>query len=216
MRFVDGLREPLSQGAIYLEALRIRHGKNKKGIRINNMKSKAERKEYQRIYHLNHREKEQIRNKAYRLAHQKEIRAYRLAHQEEAKIRRKAYRLTHRDETSARDRAYCLAHREEISARNKAYRLAHREEKKAYHLTQYGLTQASFERLITAQGGACAICGRSDWNGRGPHVDHDHNTGKVRAILCHNCNAALGLLREDLNILKRMGDYISKFKEMTA
>ncbi len=137
-------------------------------------------------------------------------RIYYLAHREQERNRARVYRLAHQEERKDYDKAYCLAHKEKIRDKKKAYRLTHNR------LARYGLTQASFDHLLMAQGGVCAICGRSDWNGSGPRVDHDHNTGKVRAILCNNCNLALGLLHDDLNIIKKMGDYISKFKEMTA
>lgn len=53
-------------------------------------------------------------------------------------------------------------------------------------------------------------------NGRGHHeklcVDHDHETGKVRKLLCHNCNRALGLLRDDPALLRKSAEYIEQHK----
>jgi hypothetical protein len=52
--------------------------------------------------------------------------------------------------------------------------------------------------LLAAQGGICAICGGPPTGmGKSYHVDHDHETGIVRGLLCSNCNTALGLLGDD-------------------
>ncbi len=40
------------------------------------------------------------------------------------------------------------------------------------------------------------------------HIDHDHSSGKIRGLLCHNCNMALGLLRDDASLLRRAADYL--------
>ena len=78
---------------------------------------------------------------------------------------------------------------------------------------QYGLTETEYLRVLKTQGGVCAIC-------RGPsrikngqqeryQFDHDHQTGKFRGLLCHMCNAALGLCRDDPRILRSMVQYLT-------
>lgn len=62
-----------------------------------------------------------------------------------------------------------------------------------YHLRRrYGITVEHFERMFAEQGGLCAICREAP----AEHVDHDHATGRVRALLCFNCNGALGQFRD--------------------
>ena len=58
----------------------------------------------------------------------------------------------------------------------------------------------------------CGICGTTDWPGRHqrPHVDHDHKTGKVRGILCSECNTGLGKFRDDPAVLERAIAYLLK------
>jgi hypothetical protein len=51
---------------------------------------------------------------------------------------------------------------------------------------------------------------------RGPHADHDHITGKYRGTLCHNCNTGIGLLKEDIGILNRAIEYLSKTSKEIA
>ncbi len=57
------------------------------------------------------------------------------------------------------------------------------------------------------QGGGCAICGKRPGK-VSLHVDHDHETGEVRGLLCVGCNNALGQFRDDLELLARASDYL--------
>jgi hypothetical protein len=67
-----------------------------------------------------------------------------------------------------------------------------------YHLKKrYGIGADEFDELVRLQGGVCAICGRSDPE----HVDHSHETGEVRGILCFNCNGGLGQFRDSVDAL---------------
>ncbi len=59
--------------------------------------------------------------------------------------------------------------------------------------------------LVAEQGGLCAICQRPDPE----HVDHDHETGKVRGILCFNCNGGLGQFKDDLDALLAAATYLA-------
>lgn len=62
---------------------------------------------------------------------------------------------------------------------------------------KYGLTLREYEAMLEAQGAACAICAVS-WcpTGRVFAVDHDHNTGAIRGLLCMACNTAIGALQD--------------------
>lgn len=60
---------------------------------------------------------------------------------------------------------------------------------------KYGLSEPDYKRMLTAQRGCCALCGEMPDNKtfqRRIHVDHDHETGQVRGLLCFPCNVALG------------------------
>lgn len=73
-------------------------------------------------------------------------------------------------------------------AKNPAY-------SRAYHRkARYGVTTQQFEDMMVAQECSCAIC-RVTLDR--PCIDHDHDTGAVRGLLCQNCNAGIGLLKED-------------------
>ena len=73
-------------------------------------------------------------------------------------------------------------------------------------LRKYGLTQAEYNSLYALQLGGCGICGvRLDHS---CHVDHDHETQRVRGLLCSDCNTGMGLFKDDRYLLLRAAQYI--------
>lgn len=79
---------------------------------------------------------------------------------------------------------------------------------------KYGITFDDYRRLLGAQGNGCGICGTDIPGASKKHfsVDHDHKTGKIRGILCHGCNAGLGMFKEDLLSLQSAIRYLEKHK----
>lgn len=78
----------------------------------------------------------------------------------------------------------------------------------------YGIDTATYERMLSSQNGGCAVCGVKDAGGkcRHFHVDHDHETGEVRALLCNKCNPAIGLMDDDPERLEAAARYLRAFK----
>jgi hypothetical protein len=74
-------------------------------------------------------------------------------------------------------------------------------------LARYGLTHPGYDILVEEQDGSCAICGASATECV-LQVDHDHETDEVRGLLCGACNRAIGLLRDDLAIVRRAAKYL--------
>lgn len=69
-------------------------------------------------------------------------------------------------------------------------------------LRSYGLTLEDYERMFDEQLGLCKICGEEETNPkRSLAVDHDHDTGEVRGLLCGKCNSGIGLLRDSSELL---------------
>jgi hypothetical protein len=120
------------------------------------------------------------------------------------------------EERAEYNRAYRVLHKENISASAKSYRLRHdpklwSEKNRASHIkVKYGLTIDEYNAILSAQGNVCAICKRADWNGKGPHIDHDHETKRVRGILCASCNTAIGFIKENPIIAWAMAEYLKR------
>lgn len=83
---------------------------------------------------------------------------------------------------------------------------------------QFGITMDVFEQMQTEQNNLCAICGQpeTNYNRQGNlmalHVDHCHTTNKIRGLLCSKCNTAIGLFREDIEIMQKAMAYIIRHK----
>lgn len=75
---------------------------------------------------------------------------------------------------------------------------------------KYGIGSDEYNRLLLSQGNGCAICGepQADARGRRLHVDHCHETGNVRGLLCLACNAGLGFFRDEPWKMRAAADYI--------
>lgn len=83
--------------------------------------------------------------------------------------------------------------------------------RRASRLRKYGLTPEGFDALLAAQGGRCAICRTDKPSGNRVRtwcVDHDHETGHVRGLLCAHCNRGIGLLQDDPEVLRAAARYI--------
>lgn len=93
--------------------------------------------------------------------------------------------------------------------RRKWAKANHRKRKAAELKHNYDLTLAEFDRMYIAQKGCCAICGKHQLNlKRTLQVDHSHDTGKVRGLLCSNCNPALGSFEDNPDLLRRAAIYL--------
>jgi hypothetical protein len=74
----------------------------------------------------------------------------------------------------------------------------------------YGITSEQYAALLEQQGDRCAICRTDTPGGKGGwHVDHDHAIGRVRGLLCHYCNLALGNFKDDPTRLRAALEYLS-------
>jgi hypothetical protein len=82
---------------------------------------------------------------------------------------------------------------------------------------EYGLTITEWNELLVAQQGRCATCRTAEPGGRGQfHTDHNHETGKIRGLLCANCNVALGMACEDPVRLRALAAYVEHHAALHA
>ena len=100
--------------------------------------------------------------------------------------------------SKARERYY--KNRDKVSSYRFEYRL----------MRKYSLTKASWDKMLKDQHNKCAICG-VEFISLKPCVDHDHKTGKVRALLCRNCNLRLYAI-EDESFLLKAQKYLKSMK----
>lgn len=78
---------------------------------------------------------------------------------------------------------------------------------------KYGLTLESYNLMVKAQNGLCAICKNPEKENKNLAVDHDHSNGKIRQLLCGRCNKGIGLLGDDPDLLLEAASYLQRHKE---
>jgi len=85
------------------------------------------------------------------------------------------------------------------------------KERYGYIKYKYGMTANEYNTLLVRQGGKCAICGYSDMSNRRvfPHIDHCHDSGEIRGLLCGKCNWGLGSFRDNPQLLLNAIDYLA-------
>lgn len=75
----------------------------------------------------------------------------------------------------------------------------------------YGIPIGTYDRMLDAQQGKCAICGTTDAGGRGDfHIDHCHDTKRIRGLLCHGCNVGIGNLGHSVDRLSSAIRYLTE------
>lgn len=115
-------------------------------------------------------------------------------------------------------RAYTKKWKEENPEYMKSYMAIYnplkKEEKKVQNRKRlYGLTQDQHKELLIKQNSNCAICGvNQSLLKRELCVDHDHQTGKVRGLLCTLCNTGLGCFRDDILLIKKVPKYLEPYE----
>jgi hypothetical protein len=143
---------------------------------------------------------------------------------EEQKLQRKKYRekdyaslkewrKKNPDKFKAYLKKYYDKNKEAISTKRKKLYAENpevREKHKALNREWlYGITDEQYKILVEVQNGLCAICLKSTYP-KPLYVDHNHITNKIRGLLCINCNNAIGQVKENVEILLNMINYIQE------
>ena len=117
------------------------------------------------------------------------------------------YYLAHRDETLKKQRQRYWddpdGARQQSIIRAKRYNDSIRGQNKLL-ARRYGITLAQYDEIWVEQLGLCAICHSSP----SLCIDHDHNTNKVRGLLCTKCNKGLGIFGDDASLVQNAADYL--------
>lgn len=107
------------------------------------------------------------------------------------------------DEGKAKIKEWRKANAERVRAKEPQYK----------RKLRYGITPEMYAELWNAQNGRCYLpsCGRP-----AEVVDHDHDTGEVRGLLCRQCNTALGMLRDNPALMRDAAAYIESFRGLSS
>jgi len=126
--------------------------------------------------------------------------------------RKKQYYANNKKKCNERDKKYRDNNSEKIKKVKKQYTATHKKETKNLNLKRcYGITIEQYDQMFNVQEGKCKVCGKHQNELKQPlSVDHNHITGKVRGLLCPNCNTILGYAKDDINILQNVINYLKE------
>lgn len=182
------------------------------------IKDPVARREYDKQWRAKHRDEINARARAANLRRYARDEAYRERKKREAGARQKRTYWADPEKGRARSRANAKLRRERYPdrarAEQKRYRERNRERLRVLRSkAQYRALTRRYGPLDHFDHANCNACGvqfssasRSTWR----HLDHDHGTGKARGFLCHRCNSALGMVRDDLRVLESLSGYLKR------
>ncbi len=180
------------------------------------MMTKEERKKYMKKY--NQRPENKVKRKEYE-------------QKPENKIKKERYHKKWKENNPTWTKEYYKKNKNKISKQGKKYRENPevKEKRRKYdeknksrfkntkyknHLKRkYGITLKEYNKLLLKQGGVCAIC-RNKGNGKALSVDHNHQTGKIRGLICSSCNLTLGYAKENVDRLENCIKYLNFYREV--
>lgn len=188
-------------------------------------KNKEKIKKANREYYRKNRKAVAAQSRKYYDANKEKIKEqhkqYREDNKENLAAQRKARYETNRDEMRARAREFHQKHKDKRNAYSKQHRKdnpAHYKKLDANHhyKKMYNMTTEDKERMIRNQQGRCVMCQEQLINkAYERHVDHCHDTGKIRGVVCHECNKTEGFMRK---FAKKLGvtfsqacDYVKEY-----
>ena len=142
-----------------------------------------------------------------------ETKKYRDKNPDKIKWTNRVQYLNKRDERLAKQKEYSNNNKEKILVYKKEWKARNPHYSRIATLKKRGITSAFFYEMWREQGMSCWICYKKFKNEADTHIDHDHQTGVVRGLLCGHCNTAIGLVREDPKVLNNMVYYLQNNKD---
>jgi hypothetical protein len=156
------------------------------------------------------------------MASKEYFKKYREINKEKLAKQNKEWRDKNKEVLLKRSTEYRKLHKNSIKEYMKEYRKNNEQKLKNYDKTTrkegnlrrtYGISIEEYGILLKKQGGRCAICGKIP-NGRDLCVDHDHKTGKIRGLLCHNCNTGIGQFQDNILLLQNTIKYLERERKV--
>ena len=178
---------------------------------ILNTKSNSD---YHKKYREQHRESIKAKKRAWYAQNKDRLREHlreqsRKSYAHNIDSRRAAARITSRKRW--RDNLEVM--RSNMRYYSKEWRQKHPERHKffsrRYDLRQFGMTVESYEQMLLDQNNLCAICHEPDQDGKRLAIDHDHETNRVRGLLCRRCNRAIGAFHDRADLLLSASEYLN-------
>jgi hypothetical protein len=129
-------------------------------------------------------------------------------------LKNKTWKEKNLDRVKKQRKERDMKNKEKLQSQRKAYRTKYAQQEKNYALKRkFGISLEEYNLMFEKQKGACAICNRPErvmCEGKIKNlcIDHNHDTGKVRQLLCNSCNTAIGFFDENIHFLDSAIKYL--------
>ncbi len=115
------------------------------------------------------------------------------------------------EKARAADKRKREKHKGKIREMQKKHYQLTKEQIRDYNLRRaYKISAVEYDLMLTAQNSLCLICGKTNRNGRRLSVDHNHETGEIRGLICNGCNRMLGYANDSISVLGKAIEYLKK------
>jgi len=130
---------------------------------------------------------------------------------EKNRKRAKAWADANPERNRSRSRKWGEENKEINRKRSREWYYNNTDKKRARDLRiKFGITPEIYKTMLADQNGVCAICSNACKSGKLLAVDHDHNNGRVRGLLCMECNTGLGKFLDSAELLRKSAEYLEK------
>jgi hypothetical protein len=171
--------------------------------------------EYDKKRYRENKESEKKRAIAYYYANKRKCnlksRNWRIENPDKVKDSNKKWYSNNIDKAKQHSKTIYYKDRKKALAINRSWYDNNKDKAKhSYLQRKYGMTFSEYNSLLQQQSGVCAICFTKEVLDKSLIVDHCHQTGKVRGLLCDKCNFAIGLLKDNPETIMSAFNYIIK------
>jgi len=131
---------------------------------------------------------------------------------------RRKYYLQHKEEMDKKSKQWAKNNKFKVNKKSREWRKNNPEKRKLVELRYkckiYGISLEEYEKMFEKQNGLCAVCGNTNLRyKKSLSIDHCHKTNMVRGLLCDDCNLAIGLMNDDIKILKKAVKYLKEYEK---
>lgn len=148
------------------------------------------------------------------------VRNHQILNKDRIRIQQAKWRKKNKKHVAEYTKNYDKLNKDKRTAQKRLRRINNPDFYKAQMLKRFhGITLLDYKKMLEEQNGLCAICGKEETRRDFRYnnlidlaVDHDHKTGKVRGLLCSNCNKAIGVFQDNTELLQSAINYLNRNK----
>jgi len=149
--------------------------------------------------------------------HRDRCRKYREENREACLLAQREWRKNNKEKIKKYDSSWREKNKDKYKASQKKWKQKNKRKVLSDKLKRiYGISQDQYNDMLQSQGGVCAICSKECEINKRLSVDHCHNTGEIRGLLCSKCNTALGQMKDSIENLRKAADYLEKHQTISS